>query len=266
MIVLVLGLIICPSLSWATLSFSPNVNKTHEFWADIVREDHNRYHLGDERFDSFCTSLDGPVCNAAEKSKILAVKRESLHKWQVGVPKMITDEVFEAMILENLEDQRITFVNKLKKSVDVFHVVDSTEKFVRTLPSGELVALHSLENHYWRVKIHQNPKVVYTTIAGTSSIADVLPVKSYDGKHPTQITFFNRASEEVEVLWVNYEGMGEKYGSLRHGFEQLFTTFVSHPWCVRTKKKKEIILIIWPTPTPRRIIVPELPVLASARK
>lgn len=32
------------------------------------------------------------------------------------------------------------------------------------------------------------------------------------------------------MLWVNYEGMGEKYGSLRHGFEQLFTTFVSHPW------------------------------------
>ena len=91
------------------------------------------------------------------------------------------------------------------------------------------------------------------------------------------------------MLWVNYEGMGEKYGSLRHGFEQLFTTFVSHPWfarplrttwlrptcvaiaseakygrrwqrsdhvhlsrCVRTKAKKEIILIIWPTPTPRR--------------
>jgi hypothetical protein len=40
----------------------------------------------------------------------------------------------------------------------------------------------------------------------------------------------DRANEEVEVLWVNYEGMGEKYGSLRHGFEQLFTTFVSHPW------------------------------------
>ena len=54
----------------------------------------------------------------------------------------------------------------------------------------------------------------------------------------------DRANEEVEVLWVNYEGMGEKYGSLRHGFEQLFTTFVSHPWFASLSMR-----ITWLRPT-----------------
>lgn len=241
------------------MTVSPNVNSSIDFWDRVMSAEHNRYHLGDKRHDRTCTSLDGPVCDPSEKSRILAVKRDRMTQYQAGVATAITDEMLDPIILENREDSNIIFANKLKKAVDVFRVERKQEKFVQALPSGEQLALKSGGNHYWRVKIQKNAKVVHTTIAGTSSAADILPVRSYDGKYPTQLTFFNSAGEDIEVLWVNYEGMGERYGYLRHGFEQLFTTFVSHPWCVRTKKKREIILIVWPTPTPRRIVVPMLP-------
>ena len=60
-------------------------------------------------------------------------------------------------------------------------------------------------------------------------------LRSLDGSVPTYIRFDNYLGEEVNLFWINYEGVRVYYASLQPGRSMLQETYVTHPWVVMKK-------------------------------
>ena len=65
-----------------------------------------------------------------------------------------------------------------------------------------------------------------------SLLTESTQLKSTDWATSTQVTFTNRSSRNVAVLWLNYQGEPVKYRNLGPGGSYTQQTYVTHPWIV----------------------------------
>ena len=57
------------------------------------------------------------------------------------------------------------------------------------------------------------------------------------------VRFVNRTTRKVDVVWLNYEGMGVKYRTLNPGEGVDVNTFVGHPWIFRDNITGEKLVV-----------------------
>lgn len=65
---------------------------------------------------------------------------------------------------------------------------------------------------------------------------DILQVsrKSEKSETKTLIEFVNKMNVPVAVFWINFDGEQEKFRTLEPGERYTQSTFVTHPWIVKT--------------------------------
>lgn len=55
-------------------------------------------------------------------------------------------------------------------------------------------------------------------------------IASKNANRRTRVTFVNRSGRRREIMWINYQGIPQRYGVIPAGQSRSFSTFVSHPW------------------------------------
>ena len=55
-------------------------------------------------------------------------------------------------------------------------------------------------------------------------------IKSRNSNRRTRVTFVNRSNRQRDVMWINYQGIPQRYGTVPPGQSRSFSTFVGHPW------------------------------------
>jgi hypothetical protein len=77
-------------------------------------------------------------------------------------------------------------------------------------------------------------------------------VRSREGM-PTTIEFVNQTSEGISIYWIDYDGRTRLYSSLQPERSFAQSTYVTHPWLVKTSNGRS--LLYWPTDRPARAII-----------
>merc|ERR1711907_327152 len=62
-------------------------------------------------------------------------------------------------------------------------------------------------------------------------------LKSLEGKTKVHVTFINRSKESVSLMWHDYKGVLRSYGNIAPGAKKGMTTYVSHPWSIKSLTK-----------------------------
>ena len=55
-------------------------------------------------------------------------------------------------------------------------------------------------------------------------------IKSRNSNRRTRVTFVNKSGRRRDIMWINYQGIPQRYGVIPAGQSRTFSTFVSHPW------------------------------------
>ena len=55
-------------------------------------------------------------------------------------------------------------------------------------------------------------------------------IKSRNTNRRTRVTFVNKSGRRRDVMWINYQGIPQLYGTIPAGQSRSFSTFVGHPW------------------------------------
>ncbi|XP_015115669.1 von Hippel-Lindau tumor suppressor homolog [Diachasma alloeum] len=63
---------------------------------------------------------------------------------------------------------------------------------------------------------------------GTNDAPQIL--RSINNRHSSFVRFINTTTHDVEVLWIDYEGLAVRYGILNPGDRLDINTFATHPW------------------------------------
>ncbi|RWS31068.1 von Hippel-Lindau disease tumor suppressor-like protein [Leptotrombidium deliense] len=58
-------------------------------------------------------------------------------------------------------------------------------------------------------------------------------MRSLSCSRPSYVRFFNLSPNRVDIIWINYEGIGVTYKTLNPREYHDVNTFVSHPWIFR---------------------------------
>lgn len=72
-----------------------------------------------------------------------------------------------------------------------------------------------------------------TTQTRSHSETDEEQLKSSASKNMAFVTFLNNTERKVDVIWINYEGLGIKYKTLEPTDRVDVNTFEGHPWIFR---------------------------------
>ena len=68
------------------------------------------------------------------------------------------------------------------------------------------------------------------TVGGEISCNRFGRIKSRSSNRRTRVTFVNRSGRRRTIMWINYQGIPQRYGVVPAGQSRSFSTFVSHPW------------------------------------
>lgn len=71
--------------------------------------------------------------------------------------------------------------------------------------------------------------VAQTNSAINCYLGGIVPNES---RHDSVVTFVNNALTEVDILWVNYDGVEEYYNTLQPGGSYSQPTYYGHPWVI----------------------------------
>ena len=74
-----------------------------------------------------------------------------------------------------------------------------------------------------------NPPVTHSA-GGEISCNRFGRIKSRNSNRRTRVTFVNRSGRQRDVMWINYQGIPQRYGTIPPGQSRSFSTFVGHPW------------------------------------
>jgi hypothetical protein len=76
------------------------------------------------------------------------------------------------------------------------------------------------------------PPSFYGSGASRYSCADEANTSSESGGSPVAFSFVNHSSESVMIVWFNYTGTQEFYGTLPPGYSDRVTTSTDYFWMV----------------------------------
>lgn len=72
----------------------------------------------------------------------------------------------------------------------------------------------------------------------------LLPIiRSLISRIPSHVVFCNRSPREVNLIWINFKGEPQSYGTLQPGAGRRMATFVGHPWLFRDAEMDEPMLV-----------------------
>merc|ERR1712061_344249 len=55
-------------------------------------------------------------------------------------------------------------------------------------------------------------------------------LQSLDSNTPLYVTFDNEADQQVELFWLDFQGVERSYGTIAPGASLDINTFATHPW------------------------------------
>ncbi|KAJ8258618.1 hypothetical protein COCON_G00176300 [Conger conger] len=68
-------------------------------------------------------------------------------------------------------------------------------------------------------------------------------VRSLISRIPSHVAFCNRSPRVINLIWINFKGEPESYGTLQPGARRRMATFVGHPWLFRDAEMDEPMLV-----------------------
>ena len=68
-----------------------------------------------------------------------------------------------------------------------------------------------------------------------------LTLKSVNGRNPVWMVFHNKSSNDVDMIWLNFDGKPESYGTLEAGVIRLQPTYATHAWLFKNANTGVII-------------------------
>jgi len=80
-------------------------------------------------------------------------------------------------------------------------------------------------------------------------------LRSIHGRVPTTLTFVNRTTSSVRILWLNYQGREVFYRSLGPGESYTQTTYATHPWRIRDASSGKVLRTLVANADPERITI-----------
>jgi len=136
----------------------------------------------------------------------------------------------------------VTFDNEADQQVELFWLdFQGVERSYGTIAPGASLDINTFATHPWKaygindhsVEIELEGDEVFVPYAGDEGriihIDEGDNVRSYNGA-AVDVTFKNEASQEVELLWHDYEGLLQSYGSIAPNQTKHLRTYATHPW------------------------------------
>jgi hypothetical protein len=80
----------------------------------------------------------------------------------------------------------------------------------------------------------------------TCKQAESQEIKSMKADEPASVTFQNSRSENVDVIWLNYQRAGQTYKTLGPGESYTQQTFMTHPWVFLDTVSKDCLGVYLP--------------------
>lgn len=68
-------------------------------------------------------------------------------------------------------------------------------------------------------------------------------IRSLISRIPSHVVFCNRSPREINLIWINFKGEPQSYGTLQPGAWRRMATFVGHPWLFRDAEMDEPMLV-----------------------
>ena len=98
-----------------------------------------------------------------------------------------------------------------------------------------------------------NPPVT-NSVGGEISCNRFGRIKSRNSNRRTRVTFVNRSGRRRDVMWINYQGAPQLFGTIPPGQSRSFTTFVGHPW-MTVNGPGDCMQLFLPRPAGARFVV-----------
>lgn len=136
----------------------------------------------------------------------------------------------------------VTFQNHTPAAVDIFWVdFDGVEQNYGVIEPGWEWEQETFPGHLWRFR--QNGQLLGSYAAGRDAqqayAISLEMERSLSSDTPVTAVFQNSTSAAVQVFWVDYEGVEQKYEAILPGQNMPMETFTTHVW--RFKQNGQVI-------------------------